>query len=295
MSCNLPIHTNADIWAAVTDASPIINKPPQSYLRNRAVWERAFVGHFGLKLDSFLDVWIHVRDEFQRQGLKRLHLLWALLYLKVYPTEILAASHLRTSPTNYREKVHVAVDILAELHGINMEDRWVKWNLDKPSCYLDGLDVIIRERRPIDKGLYSHKFHHAGYRYQVATALGISAIVLVAGGLPCGSWSDMKMARQFVFPLLEEGEWIAADRGYRGDRRIISYVSGTGAAVRRHNENIKNMKARHETVNKRLKDFNILVVPFRGDIGRHNIVFAAVAEVTNIKLRREPLMDFTLV
>ncbi|KAJ3316948.1 hypothetical protein HDU76_001453 [Blyttiomyces sp. JEL0837] len=181
---------------------------------------------------------------------------------------------------------------------ILLDNRWVNWNHSQPSLYVDGVDVLIQEERPLNKKLYSHKFKHAASRFQVATGLGFSGIVFASGGVPAGEMTDLEMVRETLLPKLGKNEKIAADRGYRGEDRVMTYIDGRGQrddVIARHNENIKNMKARHETVNKRLKDFAILTQMFRGNMDRHHILFAAVAEITNIKLQRQPLFSLNVV
>ncbi|KAI8842733.1 hypothetical protein BJ741DRAFT_591720, partial [Chytriomyces cf. hyalinus JEL632] len=106
-------------------------------------------------------------------------------------------------------------------------------------------------------------FNHAGYRYQVATALGCSKIVWVDGGVPCGLWPDLKM--------------------------IMTKLKGHDADIRDHNHNLKQMGARHETVNACLKDFRILHGLYRLSRDDHYRIFKAVVQITQVKLRREPL------
>lgn len=48
--------------------------------------------------------------------------------------------------------------------------------------------------------------------------------------------------------------------------------------------------ARHETINKRVKQFNILSVPFRNNLRKHPLVFSAIVNLTQISLENgEPL------
>lgn len=144
----------------------------------------------------------------------------------------------------------------------------------------------------MDRSLFSHKTNHGGYRFQVATAFGTSTIVHISGGVPCGANPDLSMVRQALLPLLEPGERIAADEGYPGEFQIIVKLPATCAANCRHNWRLKQMGARHETVNKRLKEFRILSSGmFRGNHDSLAEVFQAVAQIVQVKLRREPLYD----
>ncbi|KAJ3230389.1 hypothetical protein HDU77_001325 [Chytriomyces hyalinus] len=172
---------------------------------------------------------------------------------------------------------------------IHFEDRFENWDLEQPSCYVDGTDVLVTEARPQDAALFSHKFNHAGYRYQVATALGCSKIVWVDGGVPCGSWPDLRMVRHGILREIGPNEKVAADQGYRGDDQIMTKLQGRDADIRDHNHNLKQMGARHETVNARLKDFRVLHGLYRSNRDDHYQIFKAVVQITQVKLRREPL------
>ncbi|KAJ3388976.1 hypothetical protein HDU80_011587, partial [Chytriomyces hyalinus] len=85
-------------------ASPHIGKSPLSYHRHQDLWDRRFVAHFGLTVHSAVDVWEIVEKFFKKYRLLKIHCLWALYYLKVYPTEAVAAAKFSTSESNWRQK-----------------------------------------------------------------------------------------------------------------------------------------------------------------------------------------------
>lgn len=60
---------------------------------------------------------------------------------------------------------------------------------------LDGTDCPIQEQSPFNKKWYSHKLNWAGIRYEVVLCIRTGRIVWVAGGVPCGEWPDLKLAR----------------------------------------------------------------------------------------------------
>ncbi|KAJ3293818.1 hypothetical protein HDU76_007006 [Blyttiomyces sp. JEL0837] len=169
-----------------------------------------------------------------------------------------------------------------------MEDRWINWSHRVPSMYVDGTDFKVQEERPLNKDLFSHKLNHAGFRYQVATANAVPKIVWWSGGVPCGAWPDLRMVRETLVPLLEPGERVAADKGYRGEPKVVTHLEGRTPEITKHNQMLKLMGARHETVNKQLKDFGVLAQTYRGDKAFHPIIFGAVAQITNVKFQRYP-------
>jgi hypothetical protein len=100
-----------------------------------------------------------------------------------------------------------------------------------PSCYVDGTDFMVRERSGAQRTPqgFSHKFHHAGLRYMIATAMGCSKIIKIAGGLPAGANPDKDMAMKYLIPHLLPGERPAADQGYRdGNSRFFTKFSRNG-------------------------------------------------------------------
>ncbi|TPX68639.1 hypothetical protein CcCBS67573_g07122 [Chytriomyces confervae] len=124
----------------------------------------------------------------------KIHYLWALHYLKVYLTEAVAVAKFNPSESNWRQKIHFG-------------DCFEGWSCTQKSCYVDGADMMVSEARPLGKDLFSHKFKRAGYRYQVAVALGTSKIIYVGGGVPCGKWntlSHMKRLKEEDFKVYKD-------------------------------------------------------------------------------------------
>ena len=67
---------------------------------------------------------------------------------------------------------------------------------------------------------FSHKFKGPGLRYIVSIAIHTGDIVHVGGPYPCGAWSDLRIAREEIVPLMNAGEKAIADRGYRDDDEL---------------------------------------------------------------------------
>ncbi|KAI8829007.1 hypothetical protein BC829DRAFT_424088 [Chytridium lagenaria] len=137
-----------------------------------------------------------------------------------------------------------------KVNTISLEDRWIDWSVKTPSIYVDGVDFLVQEDRPLNKALYSHKFKHAGYR-------------------------------EYLFPVLPSNEKAGGDKGYRGSNRMVVPLSGQGDTTKLHNKNLNFMKAGHETVNKRIKDFRIMRDMFRLNRVHHEEVFICVANIVN--------------
>jgi hypothetical protein len=58
----------------------------------RSVSPRMVQAHFGVCLESLAVIWSFVHQHFADEGLRGLHLLWVLFFLRVYPTEDQAAN-----------------------------------------------------------------------------------------------------------------------------------------------------------------------------------------------------------
>ena len=70
---------------------------------------------------------------------------------------------------------------------------------------IDGVHFRIMEPSLFNPKWYSHKFHGPGLRYDLAICIRTGNIVWASGGLPCGEWSDLRLARDvFIFGLREE-------------------------------------------------------------------------------------------
>jgi hypothetical protein len=159
------------------------------------------------------------------------------------------------------------------------------------------VDFPVYEQPNQDRHDFSHKFRHAGLRYEVATALGCSKIVHIAGGIPCGAWPDQKIARECLLPRLGPDEKPAGDLGYSKSRFLTKFTGdGLTARMKAINHDIKLMGARHETVNLRLKTFECLNARiFRHSREFHVLVFTAVANLVQLNLEHEPLFALSLI
>jgi len=149
---------------------------------------------------------------------------------------------------------------------------------------VDGTDFRIYEPTPFSKQWYSFKFRAAGVRWEVGVSIFTGDIVWINGWFPCGAWPDIKIFRNdLLAKLLETNEMVEADRGYRGEPDAINVPDGDNAPVDEKDQ----VRGRHETVNKRFKQFNILHRVFRHEREQHAFVFPAVAVLTQLSIENE--------
>ena len=142
---------------------------------------------------------------------------------------------------------------------------------------IDGTDMKVQMH--FDKRYFSHKFHSKGLRYEVGIYILTECIIWINGPFRCGI-PDIEIARQCLIGNLTLNEMADVDNGYEGE----DWHLRTPAALHYRSKRGKQMKRRagqrHETVNERLKNFNVLSNTFRLPLKRHSACFRAVAVLT---------------
>jgi DDE superfamily endonuclease len=137
---------------------------------------------------------------------------------------------------------------------------------------------------------YSHKFHRAGVNYEIGVSLFTSRVVWVNGPFPAGH-NDMKIFReQGLMDAIPPGKLITGDKGYRGLPHLISTSNPRDPEELRLFK--RRARARHESFNKRIKDFKCLQNCFRHGVDNHQAVFFAVCVVVQFQMENgSPLFD----
>eukprot|EP00171_Calliarthron_tuberculosum_P021836 IDg21836t1 len=98
---------------------------------------------------------------------------------------------------------------------------------------VDGTDCPVREPQVFDRCMYSHKFKHAGLRYEVASRIWSGMILCTNGPFKCGEVSDLSIFQRGMKSTLLAGESVIADKGYP-DARCIKPPGGGHSATRTH-------------------------------------------------------------
>ena len=154
---------------------------------------------------------------------------------------------------------------------------------------VDGTDFMIYEPTPFDRKWFSHKFRGAGVRYKVGICIQTGWIVWMNGPFPCGSWPDLRIARDWLHRELGPEEKYLADGGYVDGGQYSETPNGLNNADQKMKG---DARARHETVNRRFKQWCILERRFRHEPHLHAKVFRAIANITQLCIERdEPLFD----
>jgi hypothetical protein len=166
---------------------------------------------------------------------------------------------------------------------IDWENRYLQDNGSVCKTSVDGTDFRIYEPSPFDPQWYSHKFKGPGVRYEIGLNIQTGDIVWTNGPFACGAYSDRKIAKEEGLEYcLADGEKYIADAGYRGGRAVTPNGQNDNEQWMQ-----SKVRARHETLNRRLKQFGVLEQTFRHDRSKHRAVFSAIANLTQITLREE--------
>ena len=97
------------------------------------------------------------------------------------------------------------------------------------------------------------------------------------GPYPCGSNPDIKIFKECLSQKLDPGEQVLADGSYVGDKCVMC-IPGKSEKFS------SQVRARHETANRRLKHFAVLGNRFRHKLQLHSMCFHAIVNLTQIIL-----------
>ncbi|KAF0702403.1 hypothetical protein AaE_015956 [Aphanomyces astaci] len=262
------------MWEA---AKPILGRHSSTSTTNA----RRFVALFGTTLYVTSVLWAKLEPH-PRGGQPR-HLLWALMFLKVYGTEHVHATIAAVDEKTYRKWSWTYIKALEDLTEVVFNNRFDEAPMGTNLFVsLDGTDCPVQEPFPFDPSWWSHKLNRAGIRYEVGICIRTGHIVWVNGGKPCGQWSDLALARDAYVLAVNEGEMTLADKGYMDRAYFVNpryYPASSGAQ--------KAVMSRHETANARLKQFGVLHNTFRHDISLHPSCFLAVVNIAQVAIKYE--------
>ena len=146
---------------------------------------------------------------------------------------------------------------------------------NKALVTLDGTDMPVQMK--FSEKFMSHKFKGNGLKYEVGVCIVTGRIVWIHGPSRAGE-SDITLARQAFVSFMDCDEMAVAESRQIKTPDFIHFRSKGeyyDAAVAR---------ARHETVNSRLKNMKVLVKRFRHSLAFHSSCFRAVAVITELNI-----------
>ena len=160
---------------------------------------------------------------------------------------------------------------------------------------VDGTDLRIPQQGHVAKGnpWASHKYAgKSALRYELGVDIITGHLVWINGPFPAGAFPDVEIFRSCLSLWLDRDERFEADDGYIGDApyKVKCPASLTNPDETQAMQSIVRM--RQETINMRLKQWEILKQVYRHDITKHGYVLRAVAVVVQVAIENgEPLFQ----
>ena len=150
---------------------------------------------------------------------------------------------------------------------------------------VDGTDFCINEPTPFGSKWNSHKFKHAGLRYEIRICIQTGWIVWVYGPFPADQWTDLNISRLGINKAIAAGEVFVADKTYK-DKHGYS-LTPTGKPGTRLGRMMAVARSRHETVNRYFKMFGAFRNQWRHHRKKHGIAFWAAANLVQARIQVE--------
>lgn len=117
---------------------------------------------------------------------------------------------------------------------------------------VDGTDMPIRETMPFNGKWYSHKLNGPAVRYEVGVSSASGEIIWLNGPFLAGTNPDNKIFRETLKGELLPNEMVICENGY-ADSQELTKEDAAG-----HTHYHREISARYETVNMRMKLFRVL-------------------------------------
>ena len=296
----------------------IISKKKRN-TKSDMIRRRRFQSNFGTAPEICSNIWARImftrRKQIPFSNPAPKHLLWALHLMKTYGTEDCLASNCGVDEKTFRRWAWIFIEEIARLSRVEVSDQKSSNSLQlsdqKLSIVFFRLQIDWENRKKFDNGslakitvdgtdfripLYggaanfkkykSHKFNGPGLRYEVAIAIQTGDIVHVNGPFACGKHQDIAIFRKKLKKKMRLGYELAeADKGYRGEPLLIELPDMDGGAGAAQISAKNKARGRHETCNKRFKQWNCLSNRFRHSEKCHGLVFHAIVALTQIDIR----------
>ena len=153
---------------------------------------------------------------------------------------------------------------------------------------VDGTNFKINEPSPFLGMWFSHKYSQAAVRYEIGLCIQTGYIVWTHGPFLAGLMPDISVFRSKLKYQLAPGERVRCGRVYRGEFCKIELPDECCGYGTHQHRTKQIVRARHETMNRRLKQFGCLKQQFRHPISKHSTVFCAVVAIVQISLENGP-------
>jgi hypothetical protein len=125
--------------------------------------------------------------------------------------------------------------------------------------------------------------------YEIGVHVYENKIVWLEGPKPAAT-HDITMYREKLKGKVPDGKRGIADNGYRGEPNTLSTPNAHDPIELRKFKS--RARARHESLNARIKNFKCLAERFRHGIQKHRICFEAVCVIVQYQMENgSPLFD----
>jgi hypothetical protein len=221
-----------------------------------------------------------------------------MFFMKVYPSWHVVAGCFGVCEETAQKYAWSTVGKLALLKElvIRWPEEWddVYVDMEIFCSTFDSVHIRVQERAHAtlyrDPSIYSSKFNAAGLSYQLGLSIRSPNLIHVAGPFDA-STHDANIFRQSgVLDLMPTGKLGLGDSHYSGMHEVIRTKNPNDC------KELATFKsralARHETFNKRIKDFGCLHQTYRHDLAKHKMLFEACCVVTQYQMDTDsPIFD----
>ena len=123
-----------------------------------------------------------------------------------------------------------------------------------------------------------------GLRYEIAIAID-GSVVWPTGPYKTGSFPDVVIFQNPLKSMLGRDENVIADRGYPDEKFVTNNHKINGI--------LEALRAKHETLNRKLKSFSVLSSTFRQKPKLQKYVIYSVLNIVQSKLKNEGLFSLS--
>jgi hypothetical protein len=152
---------------------------------------------------------------------------------------------------------------------------------------VDGTDVRILQQESAIPGNPYSSFNFkgkCGLRCEIGVDILAGNIIWVNGPYAAGKYLDIKNFCSGLELWLDEFERVEADDGYIGEVPQKVKCPGYASNPTENQEMQNRVRSRHESLNGRIKNWEILKSMYRHDLMEHGNVFRAIAVITQISI-----------
>lgn len=262
-----------------------------------------FKEHFGPSPSVIAAVWSDILttsidlgllpDDKSEKGFKKL--LTAIHFLWAYPKN---AGILASTCGTYKrdvegERLWKWVKVLEKLQAIKIvwpEERYNDPNGQIFVVSVDCVDMKTREKSSpefnVDREQFTQKFNHGGVKYEIAIDPYEPKVVWINGPFRGGE-NDKTIFTNELMAKIPEGKLVVADSIYTNqkDPELMRKVALPSNCDSKELGNFKSrLRARHESLNGRMKDFRCLDVTYHHPHKQHGHMCKAVCVLVQYEM-----------